>query len=410
MIGEKSIQSKKIAIYSPAAVGSLGHSFIYAKMLCHYLSSDVNLELFTLQGDSDKIVELNNAGIRTVCSDRFRVGAINKSRFNRFKYFREVFYGVYRIRYGYLLLKEFYNKFSDFNIYHLFEFEYFSAFIYFLFHKRNLANTILGFHIVDFKWIRGRSVVINLYKTGLYLLVKFLIRKVKYSTVHGDYLREMMLNQFRLKNKKVNNIIAIPYGCFIKREPINSKTILREKLHIPMDKIVALSFGILRKDKNIFWLLEALKHTDNIILFLIGAEGDISKNEIEEAIDKHQIRNRIKLKIEYIKEEDISQYFYLADFVLLAYSGWRHSFSGPLSLAVEHNRPVLASDVGEMGSFIRRNKNGILIEPDNLNKLISGIKTMSRKYEEWDEFDFNRLQKENSWEKMAIEINKLYMT
>ena len=110
----------------------------------------------------------------------------------------------------------------------------------------------------------------------------------------------------------------------------------------------------------------------------------------------------------YIKEEDIASYFYLSDFVFLTHTKSHIGFSGPLSLAVEHERPVIASNIGAIGYFIKENKNGCLFQSDDWNDFIKVTNEFINQLNYWKSFDFRKIQLKNSWKIMASQMCTLY--
>jgi len=89
---------KKVAIFSPAAGGSVGHGFIYALKLCSYLKDYNQLVLFTVN-DSNKISHFEKTGITVITSNKFIPGKTDKKRFNKYGPLSKLLYGFYRIYY-----------------------------------------------------------------------------------------------------------------------------------------------------------------------------------------------------------------------------------------------------------------------------------------------------------------------
>lgn len=400
----------KVAIFSPAATGSVGHGFVYALRLCKYLSENNDVILFTLN-DNEKVQELKENGIKVNLSSSFPTGSIDKKRFNKYGLFKELIYGIYRIYYNYSLLKEFFRKNIDIETKHLFEFEYISTFLFFLFRRKNLKQSVLGFHASDYCWIKGRSITVNLYKVFLKFLLPYLIKNSKSITVHGDFIRERYLKIFKLKGKYAEKVVTINYGCNVKEEKPGRKEELRKEFGFEQEDIVGLFFGVIRAGKGLLELLSVFKNIDKKVkLFIVGSEGDISKEKIISTINNVNLNNRIKFRIEYVREEDIENYFYASDFVFITHKGFHLSFSGPLSLAVEYSRPVIASNIGEIGSFVRNNGNGELFECEKWSNLVEKTNSFVYNIDKWRKFDFDSLQKNNSWYEMAKKIEIAYNT
>ena len=397
---------KNLAIYSPAACASVGHGYIYAYKLCYHLQDKLNISLFTLK-DTRKNTDFQLLNINLVFTDSFKVGSVDKKRFNKFLSLSNVFYGIYRFYYSYKLLKEFYQKNNDFDIYHLLEFEYFAAFLYFLFNKKVLRKTIIGLHSTDFRWISGRSKIVNTYKTFVGTFLPFLMKYSRFTTVHGDYLRKDLIKSFSIKRYQ-DKIIAINYGCNIKPEKMTQKE-ARDILKLPKNKIIGLFFGVFRYDKGLLELIEALdKIDDNVTLLIAGSEGDIKIDTVNELISKKKLPDRVIIHNKYLAEEEIEIYYYASDFVFITHLRHHIAFSGPLSLAVEHCRPVVGSDVGQIGEFVWRNQLGVLFKHDDWNDFVLKTNQLTKQLTTFPVSDFAQIQYKNSWEKMSNSIFNLY--
>ena len=87
------------------------------------------------------------------------------------------------------------------------------------------------------------------------------------------------------------------------------------------------------------------KHIDSSVTLLIaGALWDIKEEEVLELAGKPEIKDRVILHFKYIEEEDIPLYYSVADFVFLPHKKSTYAFSGPLSLSVQYQRPVICSE------------------------------------------------------------------
>ena len=125
-------------------------------------------------------------------------------------------------------------------------------------------------------------------------------------------------------------------------------------------------------------------------------------------INEEGIGERVYTVLNYIEEERIGEYFTACDFVLIPHKGDHLAFSGPLSLAVEYSRPVVASNIGEIGSFVNKNGIGDLFMVDDWNDFIKVINSFIHKLDRYDESRFIAVQRENSWSQMAERITNIY--
>ncbi len=396
---------RKIAIFSPAAGGLVGHGFIYALKICIYLKEKNQIKLFTID-DPNKTKEFQESGLDVSLSKIFKAGRVDKKRFNKLGLFKNLVYGIYRIYYNHRLLKEYYRRLNGSDIYHLLDFEYTALFLYSLFHFKNLKKSILGIHIADFKWIHGRPLSVNIYKSLLRAPVSWMLKNCLHTTTHGETTRELLCKDFSLHPARIS---ALQYGCEI-RIPEMTKEEARKEIGLVNEKRkIALFFGVFRSDKGLIQVIQNLKKINkDIVLLIAGSEGNITFETVANAIQNEGVGERTHTKFQYFDEEEIKLYYYAADFVLIPHTGDHLAFSGPLSLAVEYCRPVVASNVGEIGTFVSRNKIGMTFLPDDWNDFTKITNTFYKQISAYKEAHFLSVQKDNSWDEMGRQIDLIY--
>jgi beta-1,4-mannosyltransferase len=142
--------------------------------------------------------------------------------------------------------------------------------------------------------------------------------------------------------------LVTPHGDYRAVYPNRvDKDTARYQLGIPSDSIVALYFGTIRAYKNVPLLIRQFRKTQdpNFLLFIVGAPSTIELEE--EIVTASRDDGRIRLKLEFVRVEDVQWFFNAADFVVLPFlDSWN---SGSAILALSFNRPVL---VPETGSFL----------------------------------------------------------
>lgn len=394
-----------VSVFSPATAGSVGHGFVYGMRLCALLGKRYKLTLFTIN-DKTKIEKLEEAGIKVIASSRFKSGAIDKRRFNKFLILSRFIYGVYRVYYNYKLIDEFFKTNKDSQIFHFFEFEYIALCFYLLKNKPLLSKTVLGIHIADFKWIKGRAFSVNLYKTLIRQPMAKLCKHAAHITTHGNIIRSIIIKDLGVSP---SHVTALNYGCDVHEIGL-SKTDARVHLGINVkNRIVALFFGVLRSDKG---LLEVLRNfnriSSEVMLLIVGGEGDIKYKTVTQAIKKFGLDDRVLTVFKYIEEEEVKYYFYASDFVLIPHKGDHIAFSGPLSLAVEYCRPVIASNIGEIGAFVNKNMVGFLFDHDNWDSFVHVVNNNINNIHAFKSQQFHCIQRNNSWRNMADQISLIY--
>lgn len=408
----KSKTIKSALILSPGAGAGKGHNYVYALRICTFLSEyeDIKLTILTTAGFKNKI----NADLKfkVLEFDSSFNKALNKSNFLKYKAAKNIVYGIYRMIFNFVFLKEIKEiaKEEHFDIIHLFEFEYLSAFIFFLFNPRYLKKAVLGIHISDFK-IMKRSWVINFYKIISGRALKFLIKKCSYATVHGEVIKYDLRRNLKLPDRLSQKINVIPYGTDEEVEKIDRET-ARRKIGIDYDGKLALFFGMIRSDKGLDTVLKALGIIENKLKLLIaGSPANIDENTIKNWVRKYNCEKKVFLNLKYIPDEEIKYFFCSTNFIILAHKKEHLAHSGPLCLSTSYSLPVLASEVGETGYYVQKNKIGLTFEPDNFKDLAKNIEIIMN----YDDNQIGLLKENlkltahrNSWKNMSKKIHNIY--
>ena len=228
-----------------------------------------------------------------------------------------------------------------------------------------------------------------------------------HTTTHGETTKEYLMKDFSLNPGRIS---SLQYGCEI-RNPDISKNEARHKIGLMDEKRkIALFFGVFRKDKGLIQVIQNLKRiNEDIVLLIAGSEGNISLSTIEESIQKEGIGNRVHTRFKYFDEDEIKYYFYASDLVLIPHTGDHLAFSGPLSLAVEYCRPVVASNIGEIGAFVSRYSIGMTFSPDNWDDFVGITNKIYKELKSYPELHFLGVQERVSWEEMGKQIYSIYV-
>ncbi len=181
---------------------------------------------------------------------------------------------------------------------------------------------------------------------------------------------------------------------------------LKEKLGIETDRKVFLLFGALTGRKGVAQLLEAISLLSSdlcqkICLVMIG-EGD--KQSIETQVETFCRTKPVQIigHYQFVPEQDVSQYFQLADFVLAPYQ--KHiGMSGILLLAAAAQKPILSSNYGLMGELVRQYQLGLTVDSTLPQEIADGITECLHKSPEQlgDRQQMKTFAEQNSAERFA---------
>lgn len=116
-----------------------------------------------------------------------------------------------------------------------------------------------------------------------------------------------------------------------------------------------LLYGILRKDKNLDFLLENFSKVNQpYLLHIAGYPRDYSRYQIDLLIEKHKIpKERIVLELGYLPDSRITDLLAASQYILLPYSSNNLSNSGPMMDAIQFGCVPIVSGYGERLEFIQ---------------------------------------------------------
>jgi glycosyltransferase involved in cell wall biosynthesis len=277
------------------------------------------------------------------------------------------------------------------------EFEYLSMFVISFLYPKKFKKTVCVFHTADFGWVRGRSIVINLYKILARQVIRSVAKQGGGIAVHGAVIKRGI--EDIIGNKYKDRVFISGYGFNYMDEECCS-TASRQKLGLPLNRKIFLMFGLIRKDKGFPSILENFSHENvrDSILLLAGALQDVTQAEIDETIKKYKLEDTVIFKKGFIKESDVANYFCSCDYVFLSHQEHFNSFSGPLALSMQHKKPVISSFNWQVSSIVEGNNLGYIYkDKQSLSKILKKATEIDYKYNS-SGIDFY------SWDSAALRI------
>jgi len=209
------------------------------------------------------------------------------------------------------------------------------------------------------------------------------------------------LNNFDNSSEVHKDTFFIPWGMDNKSTKYNKKK-AQQELGFGVNKKIFLMFGQIRDNKGYDVMIDALSNLEEKCHIVVA--GKSTNVDIEKLVKEKGVKKKITVNDKYIPEDDVKKYFAMCDAVLLPYKRGFDQASGVLSHACEYNRPVVASNVGQVGDIVSNENIGILVEPENPADLSRKIRQfIAMKDEKVNEFKNNirRFVKNRSWENVA---------
>ncbi len=174
------------------------------------------------------------------------------------------------------------------------------------------------------------------------------------------------------------------------------------------DKAI-LFFGYIKHYKGLDILLETmpliLKQLPELQLLVAGeVYGD--EKVYTEIITRHNLEKNVIMETKYISNEEVGDYFYATDVVVLPYRSATQS--GITQLAFSFDKPVIATAVGGLCEIIHPDLNGYLVPAEDKEKLAEAVIKFYRENKETAFTEYIQKDKlKYSWTPMLEEINKI---
>lgn len=205
-------------------------------------------------------------------------------------------------------------------------------------------------------------------------LRRLLDRKVLLSIfVHSNRIRSVLLEQFS-DYSLAPQVVVVPDPA--KEAPQMTKEQARSALGLPPHTRLLLFFGAARIDKGPDILLQVLPRLqgDCSVVFA-GGSGILDDRIIEECRSTLSSPDRLITRFGYMSEADADRYFRAVDGVVLPYRRLFKGTSGVLQRAAATGVPVIASDVGDIGSAVREWGLGIVVPAESSEELRAALQS-----------------------------------
>ncbi len=185
-----------------------------------------------------------------------------------------------------------------------------------------------------------------------------------------NLLKEDLVNRFNLNAEK---LVVLPDGVDIELFQIekqeNSLTVEKDS-----SKPLIVYTGSLFPWKGVYTLIDAAKFSPDLEFWIVGGY----KNDIQLVRDAAQGLENVKVW-GYVTHDEIGNFLQCADVLVLPNSAtYRMSerYTSPLKLFeyMASGKPIVASRLPSIEEILQDGRNGFLVEPDNAEALVEGIK------------------------------------
>ncbi|MEO0495659.1 MAG: glycosyltransferase family 4 protein [Actinomycetota bacterium] len=180
--------------------------------------------------------------------------------------------------------------------------------------------------------------------------------------VHHRWLADRLVHDHGVDPDR---IAVVPHQVFPVDAPAARPTTDRPRL---------LCFGALRPNKGLPWLIGVMQRPELTgIELMIAGRGDAT----EEARIRDLVGDaaNITLELGYVTTERKNELFRSCSAVVMPYESFA-SQSGVLHDAYGHGRPVVVTDVGALGTTVRHDRTGEVVDHGDDDALVTAIETV----------------------------------
>jgi len=180
-------------------------------------------------------------------------------------------------------------------------------------------------------------------------------------------VKENLINSFKIKAERIT---VIYNGGEINMPSPEEIKEIREEYHLSENKRVIVFVGRLKKEKGLFYLLDAIKlvaHVFPEIVLLIVGDGKL-RADLEKRTNELSLNNNI-LFCGY--QKNVEAYYGVAEFTILP-SLWE-GLPGSAIESIMLGKTVISTDVGGIPEIIQDGINGYIVPPKDSELLAKKI-------------------------------------
>ncbi len=222
-------------------------------------------------------------------------------------------------------------------------------------------------------------------------------------------LSKAVMHDISKLDKKDKPKLFSPHPLYDHYGDKEDKLMAMSSMYLDTNYNYLLFFGLIREYKGLDLLLKAMadERIDNYPLKLVIAGEFYDKKETYlQMIDKLDIKDKVIICDKYIPDEEVKNFFNLADMVVQPYKSATQS--GVTQVAYHFEKPMLVTDVGGLREIVPDGKVGYVVEPTPVKIADAICDFYDNDREEFFENNIIEEKKKYEWSKMTETIMKLY--
>lgn len=239
-------------------------------------------------------------------------------------------------------------------------------------------------------------------RTYVRLLSPVLMRLAAGFVVHSEHDRAALSAHYSIGDRPISVIPHGPYAQFRNADPeklARAPSLTQEETSVCQ----LLYFGVIRPFKGVENLIQAFDQLSEVEAagFHLTVVGETWEdwNVPAQLIAQSRFRDRITFINRYVTDDEVSQFFAMADAVVLPYH--RSSASGPLHIAMSHGLPVIVTQVGGLIEASAGYAGAVRIPPRDPDAIKAALLRVSRMRGE-------RFTDPHSWDRTLAHFDALF--
>jgi glycosyltransferase involved in cell wall biosynthesis len=172
-------------------------------------------------------------------------------------------------------------------------------------------------------------------------------------------------------------ITVVPHGPLLEAHPALDRAAARQRFGLPPDAELVLFAGLIEPYKGLADLVDAfgrLAARRPRTRLVVAGKPNEPFTPYGHQLAALGLRNRAILDLRFLPEQLLAAYLCAADVVVLPYRAT--TSSGLLFAARRFGRPVVATDVGDLGEVVADGQSGLLVPPSNPDLLAAAVERL----------------------------------
>lgn len=172
-------------------------------------------------------------------------------------------------------------------------------------------------------------------------------------------------------------IAVVPHGPLLEAHPPLTRDAARQRLDLPPDAELVLFAGLIEPYKGLADLIAAFGHLGKQrprARLVVAGKPNEPVAPYERQLAAVGLLDRAILDLRFLPEPVLAAYLCAADVVVLPYRAT--TSSGLLFAARRFGRPVVATDVGDLGEVVADGQSGLLVPPSDPDRLAFAVERL----------------------------------